>query len=63
MVEVFFSSTGQAMLGSFNSVKEPMAAITAFIHGWNRRCHPFVWAKPADNILPHARKQTSGARH
>lgn len=65
MVEVFFSIiTRQAIRrGSFNSVKELMAAITAFIAGWNQRCHPFVWTKTADEILPHTCKPNSDARH
>ena len=65
MVEVFFSIiTRQAIRrGSFNSVKELTAAIGAFIDGWNQRCHPFTWTKTADDILPHARKQTSDAGH
>lgn len=43
LVEVFFSIiTRQAIRrGSFDSVKELMAAIGAFIDGWNQRCHPF----------------------
>ncbi|TDK84887.1 IS630 family transposase [Mycolicibacterium mucogenicum] len=65
MVEVFFSIiTRQAIRrGSFDSVKELIAAISAFIDGWNNRCHPFVWTKTADEILPHARKANSDARH
>lgn len=65
LVEVFFSIiTRQAIRrGSFNSVKELMAAISAFIDGWNQRCRPFTWTKTADEILPHTRKQTSDARH
>ena len=65
LVEVFFSIiTRQAIRrGSFNSVKELMTAISAFIDGWNQRCHPFTWTKTADEILPHTRKQTSDARH
>lgn len=65
LVEVFFSIiTRQAIRrGSFNSVKELMAAISAFIDGWNQRCHPFTWTKTADDILPHTRKQTSDAGH
>lgn len=65
LVEVFFSIiTRQAIRrGSFNSVKELMTAISAFIDGWNQRCHPFTWTKTADEILPHARKQTSDAGH
>ena len=28
-----------------------MIKIRAFINGWNDRCHPFIWTKPADQIL------------
>jgi transposase len=65
LVEVFFSIiTRQAIRrGSFDSVKELMAAIGAFIDGWNQRCHPFTWTKTADEILPHTRKHISDARH
>jgi transposase len=66
LVEVFFSIiTRQAIRrGSFASVKELVAAIGRFIDGWNDRCHPFVWTKPADEVLAHARRQrTSEARH
>ncbi|MEE6169670.1 MULTISPECIES: IS630 family transposase [unclassified Mycolicibacterium] len=65
MVEVFFSiNTRQAIrLGSFDSVKELIAAISAFIDGWNQRCHPFVWTNTADEILPRTRKPNSYARH
>ncbi|KUI15616.1 transposase [Mycobacterium sp. GA-1285] len=65
LVEVFFSIiTRQAIRrGSFNSVKELITAISAFIDGWNQRCHPFVWTKTADEILPHTRKPNSDARH
>ena len=66
LVEVFFGIiTRQAIRrGSFDSVKELVAAITRFIEGWNDRCHPFTWTKTADEILPHAtRKRNSDARH
>jgi len=65
LVEVFFSIiTRQAIRrGSFDSVKELITAISAFIDGWNQRCHPFVWTKTADEILPHTRKPNSDARH
>jgi transposase len=67
MAEVFFSIiTRQAIRrGSFTSVKELIAAIEAFIDGWNDRCHPFTWTKTADEILPHCRpgKGTSFTRH
>jgi transposase len=55
MVEIFFSIiTRQAIRrGSFGSVKDLIAAIGAFIDGWNERCHPFVWTKAADDLLDH----------
>jgi transposase-like protein/transposase len=64
LVEVFFGIiTRQAIRrGSFDSVKQLVGAISTFIDGWNERCHPFVWTKTADEILPHAtRKPTSDA--
>jgi hypothetical protein len=52
MVEIFFS------------VKDLIAAIEAFIDGWNESCQPIVWTKTADDILAKAhRKQTSNTRH
>jgi transposase len=66
LVEAFFGIiTRQAIRrGSFDSVKELVAAIGTFIEGWNDRCHPFTWTKTADEILPHAaRKRDSDARH
>lgn len=36
------------------------AAIRRFIDGWNDRCQPFAWTKPAGEILTHATsKETS----
>jgi transposase len=67
MVEIFFSIiTRQAIRrGSFGSVKDLIAAIGAFIDGWNERCHPFVWTKAADDLLDHCRpgQTTSFTRH
>ena len=66
LVEVFFGIiTRQAIRrGSFDSVPQLVAAIRAFITGWNDRAHPFTWTKTADEILPHAtRKRDSDARH
>jgi transposase len=66
LVEVFFGIiTRQAIRrGSFDSVKELVTAIRAFIDGWNDRCQPFTSTKTADEILPHAtRKRDSDARH
>jgi transposase len=66
LVEVFFSIiTRQAIRrGSFDSVKDLVAAIRAFIDGYNERCQPFIWTKAADDILPRAtRQRTSAAPH
>jgi hypothetical protein len=66
LVEVFFGIiTRQAIRrGSFDSVGQLVDKIRAFIDGWNDRCHPFTWTKPAEEILPHAtRQRTSDARH
>jgi DDE superfamily endonuclease len=65
MAEVFSVITRQAIRrGSFTSVKDLIAAIEAFIDGWNDRCHPFTWTKTADEILPKCRpgKRTSFTR-
>jgi transposase-like protein/transposase len=61
LVEVFFGIiTRQAIRrGSFDSVKQLVGAIHTFIEGWNERCHPFMWTKTADEILPHATRQTN----
>src|SRR5882724_114109 len=67
MVEIFFSIiTRQAIRrGSYSSVKELIAAIGRYIDGWNERCHPFSWTKPADDLLNHCRpaQRTSCTRH
>ena len=57
MVEIFFGIiTRQAIRrGTFTSVKDLIGAIGAFIDGWNQRCTPFVWTKPADQLLDHCR--------
>ena len=36
-------------------VQDLIAAIDAFIDGWNDRCHPFTWTKTADEILSRCR--------
>jgi len=66
MVEIFFGIiTRQAIRrGSFDSVRDLTAAIRRFIDGWNDRCEPFTWTKPADEILAKAtRKETKLTRH
>ena len=45
------------------NVKYLVAAIRAFIDGWNDRCSLFTWTKTADEIGPHAtRNENSDAR-
>ncbi len=66
LVEVFFGIiTRQAIRrGSFDSVKQLITAIRAFIDAYNERCQPFIWTKTADDILPRATRQpTSDAGH
>jgi len=67
MVEIFFGIiTRQAIRGgTFTSVADLIAAIEAFIDGWNERCHPFSWTKTADEILTKAKggQRTSFTRH
>lgn len=66
LLEVFFGIIARQAIrrGSFDNVPELVAAISRFIDGWNDRCHPFVWTKSADEILPHTtRKRTSDAGH
>ena len=57
LVEIFFGIiTRQAIRrGSFDSVKDLIAAIETYIDGWNDRCEPFTWTKTADEILAHCR--------
>jgi len=67
MVEIFFGIiTRQAIRrGTFTSVKDLIGAIGIFIDGWNERCAPFIWTKPADDIVKRATRghATSIARH
>jgi transposase len=53
LVEVWFSIIERQAIhrGSFRSVRDLMIKIRAFINGWNDRCHPFIWTKPADQVL------------
>jgi hypothetical protein len=66
LVEVWFGIIDCQAIhrGAFGSVKDLNAKIRAFIDGWNHRCHLFVWAKTADEILKKANRQTtSETRH
>ena len=66
LVEVWFGIIQRQAIhrGTFGSVKDLTGAIRAFIDGWNDREHPFVWTKPADQILAKANRQkTSTTEH
>jgi transposase len=66
LVEVWFGIIERQAIrrGTFTSVTDLNTKIRAFITGWNKRSQPFVWTKPADEILAKAqRKVTSGADH
>ena len=68
MVEVWFSMIERQAIrrGSFTSVKDLMVKIRAFITGWNQNKHPFVWVKPANEILAkidRKRKHTPPTHH
>ena len=68
LVEVWFGIIERQAIrrGSFTSVRDLMIKIRAFITGWNARKHPFIWTKPADQILAEIdrkRKLVSGTSH
>ena len=66
LVEVWFGIVERQAIrrGVFKSVKDLNTKIRTFIDGWNDRSHPFVWTKPADDILKKAnRPTTSNPRH
>jgi transposase len=66
MLEVFFAIiTRQAIRrGTFTSVRDLINKTGSFIDGWNDRCQPFAWTKPADELLARIKqKETSRAGH
>jgi transposase len=66
LVEVWFSIIERQAIhrGSFPSVRDLMIKIREFINGWNNRCHPFLWTKPADDVIEKIkRKKNSLTRH
>jgi transposase len=66
LVEVWFSIIDRQAIhrGSFPSVRDLMIKIREFINGWNNRCHPFLWTKPADEVIDKIkRKENSLTRH
>jgi transposase len=68
MVEIWFGIIERQAIhrGSFPTVRDLMIKIREFITGWNRRKHPFVWTKPAEQILAkidRKRKYVSTTSH
>ena len=68
LVEVWFSMIERQAIhrATFTSVRDLTGKIRAFINGWNRRKHPFIWTKPADQILTsidRKRKHVSTTGH
>ena len=66
LVEVWFGLVERQAVrrGVFKSVPDLNAKLRAYIEGWNKRAHPFVWTKTAEDILKKAnRSTTSNARH
>ena len=66
LVEVWFGIIERQAIrrGVFPSVRDLTTKIRAFIDGWNRRKHPFIWTKTPDEILTKLnRKKTSAPSH
>ncbi len=66
LVEVWFGLVERQAVrrGVFTSVTDLNAKLRTYIEGWNKRAHPFVWTKTADEILKKAnRPTTSNPRH
>jgi transposase len=66
LVEVWFGLVERQAVrrGVFKSVPDLNAKLRAYIDGWNKRAHPFVWTKTAEDILKKAnRPTTSNPRH
>ena len=68
LVEVWFGIIERQAIrrGTFTSARDLTAKIRTFINGWNKRKHPFIWTKPADQILTsinHKRKHVSSTSH
>lgn len=66
LVEVWFGIIERQAIhrGSFGNVRELTQAIRTYITSWNKRVHPFVWTKTADEILKKANRQpTSNTDH
>ena len=64
LVEVWFGIIERQAIrrGSFSSVRDLTGKIKAFITGWNDRKHPFIWTKPADEILTKINRKRNMSR-
>ena len=66
LVEVWFGLLERQAVrrGVFKSVPDLNAKLRTYIESWNKRAHPFVWIKTAEEILKKAnRPTTSNPRH
>ena len=66
LVEIWFGLVERQAVrrGVFKSVPDLNAKLRAYIEGWNKRAHPFIWTKTAQEILTKAnRPTTSNPRH
>ena len=68
LVESWFSilTRQHVRRGSFASVQELIGAIERFVASYNQRAQPFVWTKPAADVLAKAVRKpiaTSGVEH
>ena len=68
LVEVWFGIIERQAIrrGVFPSVRDLTGKIRTFINGWNTRKHPFIWTKPADEIIDkinRKRKHVSSTSH
>lgn len=63
LVEVFFGSSPARRSAADPSTASSNSSSRSAPSSRNDRCHPFIWTKTADEILPHAtRKRDSHAR-
>ena len=59
MIEAWFAIIERQAIhrGTFTSVPDLVAAIRRFVTSWNTRCEPFVWTKPANEILDKIKRK------
>ena len=68
LIEVWFGIIERQAIrrGTFTSARDLTSKIRAFINGWNKRKHPFIWTKTPDQILTsitRKHKHTSSTHH